>query len=38
MMLKQNKVARMARAWSAVVANVAKAVYYLAGLVVKWGG
>ncbi len=37
-MLNMNKVARGARAWSAVVANVAKAVYYLVGLVGKWGG
>lgn len=37
-MLNMNKVARVARAWSAVAANVAKAVYYVAGLVGKWGG
>lgn len=36
-MLKLNKVARGARAWSAVVANVVKAAYYLAGLVGKLG-
>lgn len=36
-MLKLNKVARGARAWSAVVANVAKAAYYLVGLALKWG-
>ena len=37
-MLNMNKVARVARAWSAVAANVAKTVYYLVGLVMKWGG
>lgn len=37
-MQKMNKAARGARAWSAVLANVAKAVYYLVGLALKWGG
>lgn len=32
MMLKLNKVARQARTWSAVAANVARAVYYLTRL------
>lgn len=35
--MKLNKAARVARAWTAVGANVAKAVYYLVGLVLRWG-